>query len=296
MNGIAMFEEAPSNAIDATEKDFQQKVVDRSQEIPVLVDLWAPWCQPCKTFGPLLETLAAEFSGKFELVKVNVDESPMLAQALQVQSIPAVKLVVNKEIRDQFDGALPEPELRAFLERNLPTDSESTAAEGLKLWLAGHKPQGAAILKRIAAAEPENPVALVGLGLAMIEDGQLEETKQVLEKVTDFDLDHLPEKQILLRGLAALRAKVFLMESVNEGLSAAPQPDSTEGLFLLACQAALTGDSESALEGFLSIVQKDRKFKDDGGRRGMLAVFSLLPEDSPLLGSYRSRLSSILFA
>jgi len=287
-----------STVVEATDQDFQQKVVERSREIPVLVDFWAPWCGPCKTLTPLLEKLATELSGSFELVKVNMDENPGLAQALAIRSIPAVKLVVNAEIKDQFEGALPEPELRAFLERNLPTNQEVGAAQGLKMWLDGERQQSAAIFQQVLQTEPENAVALVGMGLFLVEGGQLEEAKKIVEKVTEFDLDHMPDKQTLNRGLSALRSRVLLVEGAMQkgGEAIDPADTSLDARYTRACQLAVSGDLQQSLELFLGIVQQDRKFQEDAGRKGLLAVFDLLPEDSDLLGEYRAKLSSLLFA
>ena len=282
-------------AIEASDQDFQKKVVDRSREIPVLVDLWAPWCQPCKILGPLLDKLAMEYQGRFELVKVNMDESPMLAQALQIRGIPAVKLIVNGEIRDQFEGALPEPNLREFLERHLPTDSDNSAISGLKLWLAGQKQQAAMIFQQIAQSDPDNPVVLVGMGLMLVEAGKVDEARVMADQISDLKLDDLPEKQMLLRGLASLRARVFLLENMGSG-PASPEDTSLENRFALACQKAINNELEQALELFLGIVRENRQFRSDAGRLGMLAVFDLLPPDSELLGTYRGRLSSLLFA
>ena len=120
----SMSNDMSNSVVDATDADFQQVVIDAPENLPILVDFWAPWCAPCKTLGPILEKLATEAQGSFKLVKVNMDENPMLAQALMIQSIPAVKLFVNGVIKDEFMGAFSEADIRSFLDQNLPSSSD----------------------------------------------------------------------------------------------------------------------------------------------------------------------------
>jgi putative thioredoxin len=288
---------APAPYFDANDRDFQAKVLERSLTVPVLVDFWAPWCGPCKVIGPVLEKLVTEFGGRFELCKVNMDENPMLAQVLMIQSIPAVKLFVNAEIKDEFVGAYPEPEVRRFLEENLPSASDNAAAHALDM-RQGSPEDAAKAFQDILAKEPDNAVALVGMGHYHADRGEVEQAKTLVTKVNAIELDRLPDAKKLGRELDALKAKLYLMEPVLAAQNGAAPTEKLEQetLFLRACAAVLQGKPAEGLEDFLALVRKDRKFREDGGRKGMLAVFALLPPDSPLIDNYRSKLSSILFA
>ncbi len=291
----------PPPYFTATDQDFQASVLERSMSVPVLVDFWAPWCGPCKVIGPVLEKLATEWGERFVLAKVNMDENPMLAQALAIRSIPAVKLFVDGQIKDEFIGAYPEPEVRKFLEANLPTFEDNDAVKGLQMMNQGRPDQAAKAFAAVLEKEPDNAVALVGMGHLMVEQGDLAKAQELLRRVKEIDLDRLPDARNLNRELASLQGKLFLMESHQEGQAKPPTPGADPDADLLAqfyaaCGLALQGKVKDALEGFLAIVKKNRKFKEDGGRKGMLAVFALLPPDSPLTDEYRNRLSSILFS
>jgi len=271
---------------DATDQDFTHSVIERSHEVPVLVDFWAPWCAPCKTLGPLLEKIVDEGQGRFLLAKVNVDENQQLAQALQIRSIPAVKLIMDGKLKDEFMGAYPEPMVREFLDANLPTPQDLEAQEGVGLLKAGDTGTARKKFEETLATDPKNAKALVGLGLIKIEEGDLEGTKKLIEQVVEQD--------DIRHELAALQAKVYLTEHASGGNGAGS--NELEGKFAQACRDAIQGRYEPSLEVFLEIVKRDRKFKEDGGRKGMVAVFAMLPPDSSLIKDYRGKLSLLLFS
>lgn len=283
---------------DVTEQEFEQKVLERSKEVPVLVDFWAPWCGPCKTLGPTLEKLASEGNGRFELVKLNVDENQTIAQAFRVQSIPMVKLFINGQVRDEFAGAYPEPEILKFLDHHLPSEVASEALQGLELIKSGNLTEALPVFQQTLEAEPKNAVALLGMAYYHMEQGELDKCREFVTRINEVELDKLTEKQELEQMLSGLKASLYLLECVQQGeQQGKPEaPDALETVFQKACQDALVAQFEPALEGFLQVVRKDRAFRDDGGRLGMLAVFDLLPKDSPLLSSYRFKLSSMLFS
>ena len=270
--------------------------------MPVLVDFWAPWCEPCKVIGPVLEKLAAEADGRFKLVKVNMDESPMLAQALMIQSIPAVKLFVNGAIKDEFLGAYPEPEIRKFLEKNLPSASDEEAESGLQQFAEGDREKALEMFEQALQEDPDNAVALIGMGNYQFDEGNLEEARAAVARVSEFDLGNLADKANAEKALAGLRAKLFLRDSLDAcaaaggGVSGGDAADDISSRLRRGCELALEGAYEASLEALLSIVAENRKFMDDIGRKGMVAVFDLLPNDSELTYAYRNKLSSLLFS
>jgi len=282
-----------STTFVATDQNFAQTVIERSHQVPVLVDFWAPWCAPCQTLGPVLERLAGESNGKFVLAKVNVDENQQIAYALQIRSIPAVKLIVDGKLKDEFMGAYPEPMVREFLQQNLPSEQELEAKQGVEKLHSGDTAEAQRMFRETLAGDPKNAKALVGLGLILIDEGDLEGARDLLGQAVEQD--------DIRRELAQLRAKVFLAEHAagdTGSLKARAQadPKDLDAKLALACQDALGGRAEPALVALLDIVRTDRKFKEDAGRKGMVSVFDILPPDSPLINQYRGKLSSILFS
>ena len=290
---INVAKETPGQIVEAGDQDFEAKVIERSTKVPVLVDFWAPWCGPCKVIGPVLEKLSKQWAGRFELVKVNMDESPMLAQVLRIQSIPAVKLFINGQIQDEFVGAYPEPEVVRFLDHNLPSEKVEDAVQGLRLWQAGDNAGAMRVFLPVLQNEPKNAAALIGMGHCLLDEGNLEGAKEAAAKVNEADLEKLGERQQLEKLLSILRSRIFLNEACQPPAGTSGPLDEQ---LRAACQAALTGQFERALEPLLNIVRTDRKFRDDMGRKALLAVFDLLPPDSPLRSTYRQKLSNLLFA
>ncbi|MDH5751753.1 MAG: tetratricopeptide repeat protein [Deltaproteobacteria bacterium] len=287
-------ENANTHVSDVAEKDFEAQVLEKSRQVPVLVDFWAPWCQPCKTLGPVLESLAAKFSGRFHLVKVNMDESPVLAQLLQIKSIPNVKLFVDAKLRDEFSGAYPEAEIEKFLNYHLPPAPAQEAPEGqqgLEALASGNLTDALPRFQKALEDDPEDISALLGLGFYYLEQGEPDKAREFAEKLKTADFEKNPDGKNLGKMASRLSSTLYLYENANK-----PPAGKHSDDFRHACESALKGGHKEALETLLGIVGKDRSFGKDAGRLGMLAVFDLLEGDSPLLAEYRTRLSNILFS
>jgi putative thioredoxin len=278
--------------IEAGEDNFEADVLERSHEVPVLIDFWAPWCGPCRTLGPVLEKLADEYSGKFVLAKINVDESPSLAGAFGVQGIPAVKLIKDGEIAGEFTGALPEPAVREMLSRYLPSEYDEQADEAADLEEQGKAAEAQAIYRSILDAEPQHAKSLLGLGRVLMNAGDRDGALETLDRISPA----AEERKIADRLIARLQLQGDQgadEATLREKLAA--DPDSLEARFDLAQALAANEKFEEALNEFLKIVKSDRGFRDDGARRAMVQIFDVLPPDDPLIDKYRSELAKVLF-
>ena len=278
--------------IEAGEDNFEADVLERSHEVPVLVDFWAPWCGPCRVLGPVLEKLADEYSGKFVLAKINVDESPSLAGAFGVQGIPAVKLIKDGEIAGEFTGALPEPAVREMLSRYLPSEYDEQADEAADLEEQGKPAEAQAIYQSILDAEPTHAKSLLGLGRVLMNAGDRDDALKNLERISPA----AEERKIADRLIARLQLQGD--QSADEATlrqKLAAQPDSLEARFELAQALAANEKFEEALSEFLDIVKSDREFRDDGARKAMVQIFDVLPPDDPLIDKYRYELAKVLF-
>ena len=283
------------HVFDATTETFEAQVLQKSLETPVLVDFWATWCGPCKTLGPILEKLAGEYHGAFELAKVDVDKEQQIAAAFQIRSVPTVFLVKGGQIVDGFPGALPEGQLREFLAQHgvtpleAPADADAAEAEPVPL-----DPQAqVAALREAIAAEPDKDELKLDLALALIKTGATAEAGQVL--------DALPAN--LSTDDRAVRARARL--DFGNALAGAPTADAlaarvqaddndVEARHLLGIHHLLGGQDEAALEQFIEMLRIDRNFRDGLPRKALIDAFRVI-EDEDLVGRYRRRMASLLF-
>ena len=278
--------------IEAGEENFESDVLERSHEVPVLVDFWAPWCGPCQVLGPVLERLADEYSGKFVLAKVNVDESPSLAGAFGIQGIPAVKLIKDGEIAGEFTGALPEPAVREMLSRYLPSEHDEQADQAADLEEQGKPAEAQAIYQSILDAEPNHAKSLLGLGRVLMNGGDRDGALNYLERISPAAAERKEADRLIAR--LQLQGDHSADEATLRQKLAA-QPESVEARFDLAQALAANEKFDEALSEFLNIVKSDRGFRDDGARKAMVQIFDVLPPDDPLIDKYRSELAKVLF-
>ena len=278
-------------AFNVSEHDFQERVMLRSQQVPVLVDFWAEWCGPCKTLGPLLERLAEEFGGAFELAKVDVDANQQLAAMFRIQSIPTCFLFVGGQPVDGFQGAQTESAVRALLERAgivADFDPLELATSALN---AGDAAAAEQLYLEILADNPMDGPALLGLARAQLNLGRTDDATATLERIGPNE----PERE------AAERLKGVIGFSADAGDLAAllklteAEPRNPAGWYGLGATYATRGEFEAGYEAFLKVVTLDRGFREDAGRRALLSLFDLSDPEDPTVIAYRRRLASLLF-
>ena len=277
--------------IDATSENFQQ-VLESSYKVPVLLDFWAGWCQPCQALMPILARLAEEYQGKFLLAKLNTEEEQELTAQFGIRSIPTVKLFRDGQPVDEFMGALPEQAIRKFLDRHVARESDAQVAEARERLLAGDVDGAIALLHETRQADPDNPRLTLTLAEAQAAKGDIAAAEATLGSLPVDERDK-PE-------VAALRGRLFFEGQVagapaTDELEAklGADPHDAQSLFQLALRKVVEQDYETAMDLFLKLMQQDRSFGDDAGRRGLLQVFELLGDD-PRVGLYRRRMASLL--
>ena len=277
--------------IEVSEDDFETAVLERSKEVPILVDFWAPWCGPCRVLGPVLEKLAAEHAGDFILAKVNVDDNPSLAGLLGIQGIPAVKLIKDGGIAAEFTGALPEAAVREFLFGFLPSQADKQAQAAAKLEAEGKSAQAKKAYQSILDAEPDHAKALLGLGRVLANEGD-QAALEVLEKISLVSEERKEADRLI--------ARLKLQQGADQNETALratlkSDPANLQARFSLAQTLAAKENFEEALAEFLAIVKADRQFQDDGARLAMIQIFEVLGSDHPLTEKFRSELAKVLF-
>ena len=303
IGAAATGDQAADAIMDATDATFMQDVIEASMQTPVIVDFWAPWCGPCKQLGPAIEKVVKAARGAVRLVKVNIDENPMIAQQLRVQSIPTVFAFVGGRPVDAFQGALPESQIKSFVDNLIraaggaPGDSPIEAAlEQARESLAnGDHGTASAIFGQILGAEPDNLDALGGLGQCLVAAGDMDGARAVLEKVPEADREK-PD-------FVAIRAALELGEqTANAGEIGGLQqrvsqdPDDHQARLDLANALYGAGDREAAIEALLEIVRRDREWNEQAGRKQLVKLFEAMGPTDPLTVSARRQLSSILFS
>ncbi len=279
--------------LDVTDATFDEQVLARSQELPVVIDFWAPWCGPCRQLGPLLEKLAEEGAGKFLLAKINIDESPGIAGEMRVSSIPAVFAVRRGRLVNQFVGLLPEPELRQWLAALEPSPAERLLAEAEALEASDPV---AAETKLHAALEqsPQDRALRIALARVLAVQDRLDDAEEQIKHLEQQG--YLENEAEQVKALCQLRQAARLAGDVPAAqVAAAAAPRDPLAQLKLAYALAGGGNYADALQTALAVVQMDRKGQGDPARQLMVDIFHVLNPDDPLVGEYRRKLSAALY-
>jgi len=282
--------------METTLATFEKDVITASTLAPVLVDFWAPWCGPCKTLGPMLEKLEAEYDGKWRLVKVNVDENQELAAHFQVRSIPHVMAFADGQPVDQFVGVLPEGQLRAFLDRLVPQGADAARAEAQIALAEGRREDAYDALKAALAYDPGFDDARLDLIELLLEDHRVDEARKEVDLLSPKTTQGIDARfNAIKTRLDAMDAAADLPPTDALEARVAANPADLEARFDLASALIARRKYADALEHLLAIVQRDRTFRDDIGRKTMLSVFDLAAHQPELVSQWRRKLSAALF-
>ena len=262
-------------SFDVTEADFRQTVLERSLEVPVLLDCWAPWCGPCRNLKPLLEKLVQAYGGRFVLAKLNTDEAPQISAALQIRSIPLVVLFVGGRPVDQFMGAQPEGQIRQFLDKHLGPQVSEAEQIRLEAAEAPDAETAEALLREALSYEPDNAAVLLDLAERVIARGDLDESEQILQAV--------PEAERKDRH-AGLLKRIELARNRPQGDPAAlaariaANGKDFEARFALAAIRVYEGDFNAAFDELLEVVLRDKAEWREKARVQLVEWFDACPD------------------
>ena len=267
--------------------------MEGSRSVPVLVDFWAEWCQPCKLLMPILARLAETYQGKFILAKINTEEQQAIAAEFGIRSIPTVKLFRHGEPVDEFMGALPESEIRAFLDRHIPRESDQLVAQADQLIQTGKTEQAVKLIEKARAEDPDNPRVQLAFARLQATLGDIEGAEQVLAGLPPEEQEK-PEIKGLRARFRFDRVAAAAPDPDQLETALARNPDNSEARYQLAAHKVMRNDFQGALELLLTLLQQDRQYDDEAARKGMLSVFEILGGSGELVNRYRNRMFNAL--
>ncbi len=282
---------ASPHVIDGTEANFRSDIVDYSMQTPVLVDFWADWCGPCKTLSPILERLADEYGGLFRLAKVNTEAEQRLAATFGVQSLPTVLLLYQGQVADHFAGALPQHEVKHFIDRTLER-------LGIELPLGDEAPTSPAQAERFwrqkLQKSPDDGVAVLGLSRVLVSLGRLDEARAGFARIEAQQ----PEYSAAQAALSTLDLTTEVVEAGGEAAVRArleSNPEDHEASYLLSCSAAARGDFVKALSGLVALVATARGELRENAKKAAATIFEAAGRDDDEVEQLRRKLARLLF-
>jgi putative thioredoxin len=274
-------------------QNFQSVVLDNSLKVPVLVDFWADWCEPCKTLMPMLAKLAEEYGGKFILAKVNSDEAQDLAAHFGIKSLPTMKLFIDGQIVGEKVGVLPESEIRALLDQYITSESDNLMDSANAAFEQGNNEEGLALMNQALSEDPTNADLKINMATVIMSQGDKDSALALLDSLSDDD----KKKDEAVKLLAAINLSGQLegipsMEEIEIVLS--KDPKNSEALLNKSTHLSAQGEHELAMECLLEIMKADPQFQDGAARKGLFVLFDMLGGEHPAVQKYRRKLFTML--
>jgi len=285
---------------DVSTANFKAEVIDASFEVPVIVDFWAPWCGPCKQLGPLLEKAVRAANGAVRMVKLNIDENPEIAQQMRIQSIPAVYAFKDGRPVDAFVGAVPESQIKQFIQKlggpAGPSPVEEAMAMAKEALQTGDYDSAGGIFSQVLQREPDNIEALAGLARVLIGKKEFPHARELLSRVPKEQLNHAE--------IAAAHSALELAEQADKAMGESAQfrarlekdANDHEARFELATALFGAGRREEGIDELLTLFRKDRAWNEEAARKQLVKFFEVMGPTDPLTLASRRRLSSLMFS
>jgi len=282
-----------SNVIEVTEASFQQQVIEKSQQIPVLVDFWADWCAPCKMQLPVLLKLAEEFPDQLWIAKINTDQERALAEQHGIRSLPTLRLYRHGEVVEEVLGAQAETTLRTLIDTYIERESDRRLQQALELDSQGKRSEALQLMEQAYRDDPDNPRLPLKYARLCIDEDQLERAGEILQALPR-ELREASEARSLQALLEFSRYITGAPSAVELESALKEDPTQSESRYQLAALQVLAGDYDKALENFMALLKQDRNYRDGAAQNGLLTVFALLNDDDERIPRYRRQMFALL--
>lgn len=284
---------ASPQIFDVSAADFAEKVLRKSDEVPILVDFWASWCGPCQALEPILEQVAEHYAGRLLIARVDTDAEQGLAAQFGVRSLPTLVVFSEGQARTQATGVQPESAIKALVAPFARTPADELAEKGIEAMTRGDMEDAQALLEEAVMSEPDQPGPRFALAEVYLSLSRPDDAEDAIDPLPapqkESDIGHVLRDRIrFCRDTLSAPPEEELRDRI------ATEGDDLESRYFLAARLVLSESLEEALHQFFEIMSRDRGFRDDAGRAGMVSVFNMLDPDSEVVADYRRRMAGLL--